>query len=218
MVYFHINHEYNALLFFYDMPVKKTDNLNSGQVNFDDYVINMGQTLKWAENIPYKGYTDATTNLSTEYPEFWRVTDISKDSVQGFLIDDDRGHFWVEMKATGDSSNADKAALAERDALKANAGKYAEQKFKASSQKTDTKEVVGELSGTYQDDVNGLKRPTLFKRMYYKRIVDGKLIEYRITLETPESVADYYAPIHTRMLEKLKIPGAAYEMPKPKKK
>lgn len=215
MVYFHINQEYNAILFFYDMPVVET---NSYKVSYDDYLVNMGQTLKWSENIPYKTYTDTETGLSVEMPSFWRSQSVTQDSLQGFLIDDDRGRFWVEMKYTKDSSTADKAALKERDALKAKPGKYTDQKFKASSEKSATKEVIGQLTGLYQDDVNGLKRPTLFKRMYYKRVVDGKLVEYTITLESPEGAAEYYAPIHMRMLEKLKLPGVPYEVPKPPKK
>lgn len=218
MVYFHINHEFNSFLIFYDMPVSKNDNLNTGQVNFDDYLVNIGQTLKWAENIPYQTYTDKATGLSTEMPSFWRATNISADSLQGFMIDDDRGRFSVQMKVTKDSTSADKSAIRERDALKAKPGKYADQKFKPSAEKSESKEVFGQLTGIYQDDINGLKRPTLFKRMYYKRIVDGKLIEYTITLETPEGAAAYYAPMHMRMLEKVKLPGTPYEVPKPPKK
>lgn len=219
MVYFHINHEYNAFLLFYDMPVSKNpNNMNTGQVNFDDYIINIGQTLKWSENIPYQTYADKNTGLSTEMPSFWRVINISSDSIVGFMIDDDRGHFSVQMKYTSDSTTADKSASRERDAIKLKPGKYADQKFKSSTEKTATKEIYGQLTGTYQDDVNGLKRPTLFKRMYYKRVVDGKLVEYTITLESPEGAAAYYAPLHMRILEKLTLPGTPYEVPKPPKK
>ena len=215
MVYFHINQDYNAMLVFFDMPVTKG---SSFEVNYDDYVINLGQTLKWSENIPYKNYTDESTGLSTEMPVFWQTKDVSADSTKGFLIDDERGRFWVDMKYTADSSTADKSALRERDALKLKPGKYESQKFKASAEKSAEKELIGQLTGLYQDDVNGLKRPTLFKRMYYKRVVDGKLVEYRITLETPEGAAEYYAPIHMKMLEKIKLPGTPYEVPKPPKK
>lgn len=209
MVYFHINQDYNAMLFFFDMLSAKAE-------SYEGLMVNMGQTLKWSENIPYQPYTDAATGLSTEMPSFWRVRDISADSVQGFLIDDDQGRFTVQMKLTADSSSADKSALRERDAIKQKPGIYREQKFKASSEKSDTKELYGQLTGTYKEEVNGLLRPTLLKRVYYKRVVDGKLTEYTITLESPESAVAYYAPIHQKMLEKLKLPGVPYEVPKKK--
>lgn len=209
MVYFHINHEYNAILLFFDMLAGKVE-------SYEGLLVNMGQTLKWSENIPYKNYTDPGTGLTTELPVFWRVTDASADSLTGFRIDDDQSRFTVQMKYTADSSGADQSAVRERDAIKLKPGIYKEQKFKPGTGKTATKETYGELAGTYKEEVNGLLRPTLFKRMYYKRVVDGKLVEYTITMESPEAIVDYYAPIHQRMLAKIVLPGTPYEEPKKK--
>lgn len=209
MVYFHINHEYNAFLFFFDMLAAKAD-------PYEGLMVNMGQTLKWSDNIPYKNYNDPATGLSTELPVFWRITDVSADSLMGFSIDDDQSRFTVQMKYTADSSGADRAAVLERDAIKLKPGIYKEQKFKPGIGKTASKETYGELAGTYKEDVNGLLRPTLFKRMYYKRVVDGKLVEYIITMESPEAIVEYYAPIHQRMLAKIALPGTPYEVPKKK--
>jgi len=210
MVYFHINQDYNAMLFFFDMGARNSE-------SYEGLLVNMGQTLKWSADIPYKNYTDAATGLSTELPTFWRTSEISADSSQGFLIDDDRGRFTVLMKTTGDSTSADKSAIRERDAIKLKPGIYKEQKFKPGIGKTADKETYGELAGTYKEEVNGLLRPTYFKRMYYKRVVDGKLIEFTITLESPESEVAYYAPIHQRILEKIKLPGVPYVVPEPVK-
>lgn len=209
MVYFHINQDYNAFLFFFDMLANKAE-------PYEGLMVNMGQTLKWSDDIPYKNYSDPATGLSTELPVFWRVTDVSADSLMGFRIDDDQSRFTVQMQYTADSSAADKVALADRDAIKLKPGMYKEQKFKAGSGKTDAKEIYGELAGTYKEEVNGLLRPTLFKRMYYKRVVDGKLVLYTITLESPEEIVTYYAPIHQRMLAKIALPGVPYEAPKKK--
>lgn len=209
MVYFHINHEYNAFLFFFDMLAAKAE-------PYEGLMVNMGQTLKWSDNIPYKTYTDPATGLGTELPVFWRITDVSADSVAGFRIDDDQSRFTVQMKYTTDSTTTDKIAVAERDAIKLKPGIYKEQKFKPGIGKTEAKETYGELAGTYKEEVNGLLRPTLFKRTYYKRVVNGKIVEYTITLESPEAIVDYYAPIHQRMLTKIVLPGVPYEIPKKK--
>lgn len=210
MVYFHINHEYNAFLFFFDMESKSS-------ISYEGVLVNMGQTLKWSETLPYRAFKDEATGLETEMPVFWRSTDISTDTKKGFRIDDDRARFTVEMFNSKDSLTIDKAAIRERDEIKANPGMYKEQKFKASAEKTGAKELFGQLTGTYKEDVNGLMRPMLFKRMYYKRVVNGVMVEFHITLETPEGGAEFYAPIHLRMLEKIKLPGIPYEIPKEKK-
>ena len=210
MVYFHVNQDYNAFLLFFDMSSHNTE-------SYEGLMVNMGQTLKWSENIPYQAYTDKATGLGTEMPSFWRTTDISADSLQGFMIDDDQSRFTVQMKYTADSSSADKSALRERDAIKAKPGIYKEQKFKPGIGKSDSKETYGELAGTYKEEINGLLRPTFFKRLYYKRVVDGKLVEYIITLESPEAAVEFYAPIHQRILAKLQLPGVPYEVPKVKK-
>lgn len=209
MVYFHVNQDYNAFLLFFDMSARNTE-------SYEGLLVNMGQTLKWSENIPYENYSDKATGISTEMPTFWRTKDISADSVSGFLIDDAQGRFSVQMKVTGDSTGADKLALRERDAIKLKPGIYREQKFKAGTGKTDAKEIYGELAGTYKEEINGLLRPVFFKRMYYKRVVDGKLTEYIITLESPEAAVTYYAPIHQRMLAKIVLPGTPYVEPKKK--
>lgn len=211
MVYFHVNHEYNAILFFFDMVADKA-------ISYEGLMVNMGKTLRWSDSIPYKNYVDKSTALTAVLPVFWRTSDISADSLKGFMIDDDRGRLTVQMKYTADSSTADKSAFRERDAIKLKPGKYVDQKFKATAERTTNKEPYGMLSGVYQENVNGIMRATIFKRIYYKRVVEGKLVEYIFTLEWPEYASDYYTPIETKIYDAISLPGTGYEPPKPVKK
>ncbi|MCG9912371.1 MAG: hypothetical protein MH137_13840 [Flavobacteriales bacterium] len=211
MVYFHINHEYNALLFFFDMERKSSE-------SYEQVLVNMGQTLKWDENIPYKPYTDPETGISTELPVFWRTQPQNDAKSNGFLIDDGRARFTYEIKPSADSTAAGLAAKAELTKLKTNPGMYLNYKFKASTPKLPSKEVYGVLTGTYRENVNGLLRPTLFKRVYFKRVVNGVLSDITITLEAPQVAVTFYAPIHQRMYDKIVIPGSPYIAPKKKKK
>ncbi len=210
MVYFHINHEYNALLFFFDMDSKSS-------ISYEGVLINMGQTVKWAENIPYRNVQDEGTGLSFEIPAFWRVNAFVEGGSTGFLADDGKARLRYLMKPSADSLGADRAALAERDAIRANPGMFKDQKFKAGKAKLPEKELGSILSGTYREDVNGLLRPTLFRRNYYKRLVDGKLTDIQITLESPIADAAHYAPLHKRVLDSVKIPGSLFTPPKKKK-
>jgi hypothetical protein len=211
MVYFHINHEYNSLLFFFDMDSKSS-------ISYEDVLINMGQTVKWAENIPFKTAQDEGTEMRFEMPVFWRVNAISEGDRKGFLIDDGKARIRYQIMPAADSSGAPVSALKERDALKVNPGTFKESKFKAGKTKLPAKETGGLLTGTYKEDVNGLLRPTLFNRDYYQRIMEGKLVEIQITAESPSADAAHYAPLQKRVLDSFAIPGTIYLPPKKKKK
>ncbi len=211
MVYFHINHEYNALLFFFDMDSKSS-------ISYEDVLINMGQTVKWAETIPFKPMRDEGTGMSFDMPVFWRVNTFSDGEKKGFLVDDGKARIRYQIMPVTDSTGADVSALYERDALKVNPGVFKESKFKAGKTKFPSKETGGVLTGTYKEDVNGLLRPTLFKRDYYRRILEGKLVEIQITAESPSADAAHYAPLHKRVLDSFTISGAIYLPPKKKRK
>jgi hypothetical protein len=211
MVYFHINHEYNALLFFFDMDSKSS-------ISYEDVLINMGQTVKWADNIPFKTAHDEGTGIRFEMPVFWRINAYAEGEKKGFSVDDGKARIRYQIMPAADSSGADVSVLKEKDALKTNPGIYKESKFKATKTKLPAKETGGLLTGTYKEDVNGLLRPTLFKRDYYRRIIEGKLVEIQVTAESPSADAAHYAPLQKRILDSCTIPGTIYLPPKKKKK
>lgn len=209
MVYFYVNQEYNAILFYFEMGERAASSYEGLQEN-------MIQTLEWLP-LTYTAYNDQKTQTSIEYPDFWKAEAVSEnDTMSSYKAGDGRG--WISIQATTvkDSLEAKDVALNDFKALKTTPGEFTSHKLKASGDKWYSGEACGRWTGTYTETQGVYKRSLTLNRYYMKHIVGDKLVLYRIDLLCPEYNVDYYSPIFNKMAQSIKLPGNPYIAPKKK--
>lgn len=210
LVYFHINDEYNAILFYFEMGEKNV-------ISYEGVLINMAQTLEWLE-VPYIKFNNEDYQIQAELPEFWKSeSELMNDTTYFISLHDGRGRLNVTVREVKDSLDAKSIATMEHKALKTNPGIYVGHKLKASAGKWINDESVGRWIGSYNEVKGTYKRNMTLNRYYIKRIVGDKLFLYTVDLLCPSYNVDYYQPIFDRMGKSLSLPGNTFIAPKKKK-
>lgn len=209
LVYFYVNQEYNAILFYFEMGERAASSYTGLQEN-------MIQTLEWLP-LSYVPYRDEKSSTSIDYPDFWRIDPLEEnDTLLSYTAGDGRGSISIRAFTVKDSLEAKDIALNEFKTLKTSPGIYTSHKLKASGDKWYSGEACGRWTGTYTETAGNFKRSLTLNRYYIKHIVNDKLVLYRIDLLCPEYNVSYYSPIFNTMAQSIKLPGNAYIAPKKK--
>lgn len=209
MVYFYINQDYNAILFYFEMGERAAQSYEGLQEN-------MIQTLQWLP-LTYTTYTDEKTATAIEYPDFWKIEALEgNDTLLAYRAGDGRGHISVRAFTVRDSLEARDIAVADYKALKTSPGEFGSARLKASGDKWYNEESCGRWTGTYTVTEGKYRQALTLNRYYLKHIVGDKLVLYRVDLLCPEYNVAYYSPVFSRMAQSIRLPGNPYIAPKKK--
>lgn len=206
LVYFHINHEYNSLVFYFEIGANNV-------VSYAPLQEAMISSLRY-KPFSYKKTLYEKEGIELEYPNFWAETVV--DTGLGYLhIHDGRLKFYAGAVERMDSTSLKTLAEAERDSWKKQATTFANLKIKTQSLKCKNGEIQYINQGTYDQQVYSITRNISFKKYFIRRIIDGKFKDFLIYWEYPTSAEKYYAPIHDIMMGSLRLPGTP-ELPEKK--
>lgn len=209
LVYFYINDEYNAVLFYFEMGEKNV-------ISYEGVLVNMAQTLEWL-TIPYVKFEEPLYQIKAELPEFWKSkSEALNDSTHFISLYDGRGSLDITIREVKDSLDAKTIAINEHKALKITPGIYTEHKLKASAGKWLSDEAVGRWMGTYVESKDGYKRNLTLNRFFIKRIVNEKMYVYVVDLLCPTYNIAYYQNLFDVIGKSISIPGNTFVAPKKK--
>ncbi len=200
LVYFHINHEYNSLVFYFEIGANNV-------ISYAPIQEAMISSLRY-KPFNYKKTSYEKEGIQVEYPDFWSEMDV--DTGLGYLyIYDGRLKFFAGAIERMDSTALKTFAEGERDSWKKQATTFPNLKIKTQSIKSKNGEIQYINQGTFDQQVFSITRNISFKKYFIRRIVEGKTRDFLIYWEYPTSAEKYYAPVHDIMMESLKLPGNA---------
>lgn len=198
LVYFHINHEYNSLIFYFEIGVNNV-------ISYAPLQEAMISSLRY-KPFTYKKTSIEKEGIELEYPNFW--TEMAVDTGMGYLhIHDGRMKFFAGAIERMDSTSLKTIAESERDSWKKQSGTFPNLKIKTQSIKYKNGEMQFLNQGTFNQQVYSITRDISFKKYFIRRIIEGKTKDFLIYWEYPTSSEKYYTPIHDIMMESLRLPG-----------
>jgi len=206
LVYFHINHEYNSLIFYFEIGANNV-------ISYAPLQEAMISSLRY-KPFSYKKNIIEKEGIQLEYPNFW--TEMAIDTGIGYLhIHDGRMKFFAGAVDRMDSTSLKTFAEVERDSWKKQPAAFPNLKIKTQSVKCKNGETQFFNQGTFDQQVYSITRNVSFKKYFIRRIIEGKPKDFIIYWEYPTSAEKYYAPVHDIMMESLRLPGKP-ELPEKK--
>lgn len=198
LVYFHINHEYNSLVFYFEIGANNV-------ISYAPLQEAMISSLRY-KPFSYKKTSIEKEGIQLEYPNFW--TEMVADTGIGYLhIHDGRMKFFAGAVTRMDSTSLKTLADNERDSWKKQPAAFLNLKIKTQSLKCKNGETQFFNQGTFDQQVYSITRNLSFKKYFIRRIIDGQVKDFLIYWEYPTNAEKYYEPIHDIMMESLKLPG-----------
>jgi hypothetical protein len=198
LVYFHINQEYNSLIFYFEIGANNV-------ISYAPLQEAMISSLRY-KPFSYKKTSFEKEQLQIEYPDFWTETQV--DTGVGYLhIHDGRLKFFAGAVTRTDSMTLKTFAENERDSWKKQSTIFPNIKIKSQSIKCKNGETQFINSGTFDQQLYSITRNITFKKYFIRRIVNGITKDFVIYWEYPTNAEKYYTPVHDIMMESLKLPG-----------
>lgn len=197
LVYFHINHEYNSLIFYFEIGVNNV-------ISYAPLQEAMISSLRY-KPFTYKKTSFEKEGIELEYPNFW--TEMAVDTGVGYLhIHDGRMKFFAGAIERMDSTSLKTIAESERDSWKKQPG-FSNLKIKTQSIKYKNGEMQFLNQGTFDRQLYTITQNVSFKKYFIRRIIEGKVKDFLIYWEYPTNTEKYYMPIHDIMMGSLRLPG-----------
>ena len=200
LVHFHINRKYNSFLFYFEIGEKNV-------ISYAPLQENMISSLRYKE-FNYIKYDYKKDSVQVEYPDFWTIEPVEKDTASYLQIDDGRCRITISSYQPKDSTTVATYSGAERDVWKKDLVNYPDLKIKSGTEKIkETGDVIAINSGSFNTEVQTVTRRVEFTKYFIRRQTGKRVKDFVIYFEAPELYHAYYEPIFKRIYDSIKLPG-----------
>lgn len=195
---FHINHQYNSILFYFEIG-------EGNAKSYEPLQEHMISSLRYRD-FQYRSFSQH--DVTVEFPSHWAGVRPAEDDSLLIKFTDGRGSFSVFLNECRDSLPVFDKLNAYRQYLRKNPGDRKDLKVNLEKDKWNNLPVQW-FEMRYQINEMGVLYRIVQKNWHIVRKVEGECRHYQILFEYPEGYESFYLPVEKKVMQALKLPGAA---------